>query len=118
MRLITILFALLSPSMALADCAHPPIPWTYGGTVSSTWVTTNGAICKSHNLHQENIASIQMVTKASHGIAGRAELFAVAYKPNPGFKGSDFFEYAVTSNSNYRRGAGLVAYVKVYVIVE
>jgi hypothetical protein len=115
-RLILIGLTFLFPSLAFADCNHPGIPWRFGATFTSTWVTTGGSICKSRNKHVEHIASITMVTKASHGIAGPAELFAVAYKPDAGFRGSDFFEYAVTSNANYRKGPGLVAYVKVNVI--
>jgi hypothetical protein len=49
-------------------------------------------------------------------IAGR---FGVAYRPSPTrFKGSDSFSYAVTSNGNYRGGAGLAAHVMVNVISE
>ena len=48
-------------------------------------------------------------------IAGR---FGVADRPNPGFKESDSFSYAVTSNENYRGGAGLVAHVMLNVISE
>jgi hypothetical protein len=120
MRLATILFAfaLIYPSWALAGCSHPTTSWRFGSTFSATWVSTDGGICSSHNFHPENIASITMVTRASHGIAGRTGPSLVAYKPNPGFKGTDFFEYAVTSNGHYREGAGLVAYVRINVVVE
>jgi hypothetical protein len=120
MRLVIIsfVFALIFPSWALANCSHPPLPWRYGSTLSQTWVSTAGSICSSRSNHPENIASITIVTRASHGIAGRSGPDLVAYKPNPGFKGTDYFEYAVTSNSNYREGAGLVAHVRIDVVVE
>jgi hypothetical protein len=118
LRLAFILILLLVPTLAEARCTHPGIPWVFGSKTSSTGWITEGSVCTSTNFHPENIGSIEIVSKPRNGIAGKSGLFGVAYKPNPGFKGSDAFTYAVTSNAHYRRGAGLVAYITVYVISQ
>jgi hypothetical protein len=114
---ISIYAILTAPSLALAGCEHPPIPWSFGRTTSSTW-RTDGSICSSTNNHPENIDKIEIESRAQNGIAGKSGPFVVAYKPNPGFKGTDVFSYAVTSNANYRKGPGWVARVTVHVIVK
>ena len=49
---------------------------------------------------------------------GKSGLFGLAYKPNPGFKGTDSLAFAFVSNSSWRGGAGQVANVRITVIVE
>jgi hypothetical protein len=97
---------------------HPPIPWTFGSSISSTWRITEGSSCGSTSNHPDHIARIEIEARPKNGIAGKSGPSVVAYKPNPGFKGSDSFSYAITSNANYRGGAGMVAHVTVYVISE
>jgi hypothetical protein len=117
-RSILALAVLAIPSIAAAKCTKPPMPWKFGGSLSSTWRTTEDSVCQTTSNHPENIASIEIDAKPKNGIAGKNGPYGVAYKPNPGFRGSDVFSYSVTSNANYRRGAGLVARVTVYVIAE
>jgi hypothetical protein len=105
-------------TQAFARCEHPRIPWTFGKTISSTWRLTDGSVCSSTNTKPEHVEKIEIESKATNGIAGKAGPFAVAYKPNPGFKGTDVFTYAITSNANYRKGPGWVARVTVYVISQ
>jgi hypothetical protein len=104
-------------SAAFARCEHEKTAWQFGRSFTGIW-RTNGTICTSTSNHPENIAQIVVVRKPSHGIAGRNGPYGIAYKPNPGFKGADYFEYHVISNGNHRRGAGQVARVAINVIVE
>jgi hypothetical protein len=117
-RFVVVLALSAIPAMASAKCAHPPIPWKFGGSISSSWRSTDGSVCVSTSNHPNHIASIEITSKPSNGVAGKNGPFGVAYKPNPGFRGSDAFSYAVTSNAQYRKGAGMVAHVTVYVSVE
>ncbi|HEV7600554.1 MAG TPA: Ig-like domain-containing protein [Bradyrhizobium sp.] len=120
MRLIQ---ALLGPAVLLisfsayAKCQHPPTAWQFGQPFVATW-RTDGAVCTSTSNHPENIAEIKVTEKPKHGIAGRNGPHGIAYRPTPGFKGSDSFVYTVTSNANYRKGPGLVAHVTINVVVE
>jgi hypothetical protein len=113
---VLIYIALCLPDIAYAKCSHPPIPWGYGRSITTAWHITDGSICVTTSSFPEHIARIDIVSKPKHGIAGKSGPLAVAYKPNPGFKGGDAFSYDVTSNSNWKRGAGWVAHVTVFVI--
>lgn len=106
------------PAGALAKCAHPPIPWKFGHSIATTWRTNEGSVCQSTSTRPEHISKIEITSKPRHGTAGKDGPYGVAYKPDSGFKGSDTFVYVVTSNSNYRKGAGRVAKVTVLVVVE
>jgi hypothetical protein len=106
------------PTATWAKCEHPPVPWSFGSSISSTWRITDGTACASTSLHPENIAKIEIEARPKHGIAGRNGPFGIAYKPKPGFKGTDTFSYAVMPNANYRNGAGGIARVTIHVISE
>jgi hypothetical protein len=108
----------LAISTANAACHHQHMPWRFDQSFSSTWRTDNRSVCTSTNYHPEYIAKIEIVSKPQHGIAGKNGPYGIAYKPEPGFHGSDAFTYAVTSSSNWRGGAGHVAHVTVFVIVD
>jgi hypothetical protein len=103
---------------AAATCFKGPVPWRFGQSISSVWRTTDGSACTSRSNHPENIAQISIVARPAHGIAGRAGVDGVAYKPNSNFNGTDRFTYAVTSNSHCRCGPGRVATIYVEVIVQ
>jgi len=120
---IVVLFAslsvLLAPmSAAQAKCRHEPSHWKFGKTVSVLWSTDEEAVCTSRNIHPEKIEKIEIVSKPKHGTAGAAGADSVAYKPNWGYRGSDAFTYAVISNGNAKKGAGLIARVNVFVEVR
>lgn len=104
------------PTLVEAKCTHPRIPWAYGRTVHSTWRVTDGTPCKMTNKNPQNIQKMEIELKPSHGIAGKDGPFGVAYKVNDGFKGWDSFVIGVTSNANYRKGAGWVARIIVRVV--
>lgn len=106
----------LSPTAVYSACKHEAIPWKFGKQVSTTWQTDDKSVCKTANNRPQHIEKIEIVSKPQHGIAGKDGPFAVAYKPEEGL--SDSFVYAVTSNSAYRKGAGLIARVTVLVIVQ
>jgi hypothetical protein len=106
------------PMVAAAKCEHPPVPWSFGSSMHSTWRITGGTPCTSTHLHPENIARIEIEARPKHGVAGKDGPFGVAYKPSPGFKGTDTFSYAVFPSANYRNGAGGVARVTVNIISE
>lgn len=122
MHKAAIVAALISSPLAIstadAACHHPPMPWHFDQSFSSTWRTDDQSVCTSTNYHPENIARIEIVSRPHHGIAGKNGPYGVAYKPEPGFHGSDAFTYVVTSSGNWRGGAGHVANVTVFVIVE
>jgi hypothetical protein len=105
-------------SIAYAACKHPPIPWRFGQQVSTTWRTDGKSVCTSTSNHPEHIERIEIESKPQHGIAGKNGPLGVAYKPDSGFHGLDNFVFAVTSNSTYRKGPGMIARVTVLVIVE
>jgi hypothetical protein len=110
MRFLTVLALCAGMTgAASAGCEHPPMPWQFGETFSSTWHITGGSSCKTTSRHPEVIAAIEITARPRNGIAGKDGLFGVAYKPNEGFKGSDTFSYAVTSNASHHGGAGRVA---------
>jgi hypothetical protein len=117
-RIVLTLAVLAIPTIAAAKCSHPPTPWKFGGSLSSTWRTTEDSVCLSTSNHPENIATIEIEAKPKNGVAGKNGPYGIAYKPNPGFRGSDSFSYAVTSNAHYRLGVGHVARVTIYVIAE
>jgi hypothetical protein len=103
---------------AHAACKHDRIPWRYGQSIASVWVTDDRSVCTSTSNEPQYIEKIEIETRPQHGIAGKSGPYAVAYKPNRGFHGSDTFTYAVTSNQSYRRGAGLVSRITVLVTVN
>jgi hypothetical protein len=96
-----------------AACKHPPVPWRFGQSITSEWVTDNKSVCVSTNYHPENIANIEIERKPEHGVAGKSGPFGIAYKPNPGFHGTDTFQYAVRPNDGRS-----VARVSVLVTVQ
>lgn len=102
---------------AYAGCVHPMTAWQFGSSFVGTW-RTDGAVCPSTSNHPENIAAISVVQRPKHGIAGKNGPYGIAYKPDSGFRGNDPFVYTVTSNANYRKGAGHVATVTINVIIE
>jgi hypothetical protein len=106
------------PNAAYAGCKHDAIPWKFGKQTFSKWQTDNTSVCKSTNNRPQHIQKIEIVSKPQHGLAGKDGPFGVAYKPEAGFHGSDSFVYEVTSNSAYRKGAGMVARVTVVVVVQ
>jgi hypothetical protein len=109
---------LLSGSgFAYAGCVHPKTAWQFGSAFVGTW-RTDGAVCTSTSFHPENIAAISVVQRPKHGIAGKNGPYGIAYKPDTGFRGNDSFVYTVTSNANYRKGAGQVATITINIIVE
>jgi hypothetical protein len=103
---------------AHAACKHDGIPWQFGQSIASVWITDDKSVCTSTSNHPEHIEKIEIEMKPEHGIAGKSGPYAVAYKPVLGYHGSDKFTYAVTSNRNYRRGAGLVSRITVLVTVR
>jgi hypothetical protein len=116
--IIGFIFVNVPPSTALARCTHPPIPWKFGGNITSTWRATDDSVCTSTSKAPQNIAKIEIASKPQHGVAGKNGPFGSHTSRPPGYKGSDSFVYTVTSNSNYRKGAGWVAKITVLVIVE
>jgi hypothetical protein len=108
----------LTTTGAYAACKHDQIPWRFGQTMASVWVTDDKSVCTSKSNQPQYIEKIEIESKPKQGIAGMSGPDAVAYKPKPGFHGSDIFTYAVTSNRSYPRGAGLVARITVFVTVQ
>lgn len=117
-RAIICLFLIAPLSGAKAVCMHDPVRWEFGQTLAFTWVTDDKSVCTTGHLRPQNIAKIEIETKPKHGIAGKDGPFGIAYKPQPGFHGSDTFTYAITSNSNSVRGAGVVARITIFVTVQ
>jgi len=109
---------LTAPSLAGENsCQHPPMPWRYGSSFSSTWYVAAGGVCTSTNTHPNNISRIQITAQPSHGVAGKNGIFGIAYRPTPGYRGSDAFTYTVTSKVE-SRFQGQIATLNVFVIVE
>ena len=102
---------------ALARCERSHIPWRYGQQVSSVW-RTDGAVCTDVPNEHQYIAAIQITERPKHGVLGKAGLFGLAYKPDPGFKGTDTLSFAFVSNNTWHGGPGQVANVSITVIVE
>jgi len=103
---------------AWATCTKHRTHWSFGKNTSVNWRTSGGSVCLSTTSRPQNIEKIEISSKPQNGIAGRNGPFGVAYKPNAGYRGSDAFVYMVTSNSNYRKGAGWTAKITVFVTVE
>jgi len=106
-----------SSAPAWAGCHRSHIPWRYGQEVSSVWRTDGGVCTDTPNEHQY-IAEIRITGRPQHGILGKAGKFGLAYKPNPGFKGTDSLSFAFVSNRSWEGGAGQVAKVDITIIVE
>ena len=109
--------SILASAPALARCERSHIPWRYGESVSSVW-TTDGAVCQDVPNEHQYIAAIRITQRPKHGVLGKAGLFGLAYKPDPGFKGTDTLAFAFVSNSTWRGGAGLIANVSITVVVQ
>ena len=101
----------------MARCERSHIPWRYGQQVSIVW-RTDGAVCTDVPNEHQYIAQIRITERPKHGVLGKAGMFGLAYKPDPGFKGTDSLVLAFVSNSNWRGGAGQVANVSITIIVE
>jgi hypothetical protein len=106
-----------SSAPTLARCERSHISWRYGQQASSIW-HTDGAVCTDVPNEHQYIARIRITKRPKHGILGKAGTFGLAYKPNPGFKGTDSLSFAFVSNNSWRGGAGQVANVSITVIVE
>jgi hypothetical protein len=106
-----------SSAPAWARCERSHIPWRYGEQVSSVWHTDGSVLTDVPKEHQY-IAQIRITERPKHGILGKAGTFGLAYKPNPGFKGTDSLSFAFVSNSSWRGGVGQVANVSISIIVE
>jgi hypothetical protein len=86
--------------------------------VSSVW-RTDAAVCTDVPNQHQYIAQIRITERPKHGLLGKAAgTFGLAYKPNPGFKGTDALSFAFVSNNAWRGGAGQVANVSITIIVE
>ncbi len=107
----------VSSAPVLAHCERSHIPWRYGQSASSVW-RTDGAVCTDTPNEHQYIAAIRIIERPKHGVLGKAGLFGLAYKPFPGFKGTDSLSFAFVSNSAWRGGAGQIANVSITVIVE
>jgi hypothetical protein len=110
-----LLIASMAPAWARCERGH--IPWRYGQQVSSVW-HTDGAVCTDVPNEHQYIAQIRITERPQHGILGKAGTFGLAYKPNPGFKGTDSLSFAFVSNNSWQGGAGQVANVSITIIVE
>src|SRR5947199_3091384 len=108
---------IVSSVPALARCERSHIPWRCGQSVSSVW-HTDGAVCTDVPNEHQYIAAIQITERPKHGVLGKAGLFGLAHKPDPGFKGTDTLSFAFVSNSSWRGGPGQVANVSITVVVE
>jgi len=105
---------ILSSVPALARCERSHIPWRYGQSVASVW-HTDGAVCTDVPERTSVHCAIRITERPKHGALGKAGLFGLAYKPEPGFKGTDTLSFAFVSNSSWRGGPGQVS---ITVIVE
>ena len=94
------------------------VPWAWGTNTTSILRITDHSTCTSRNFYPENIESIKITRKPTHGLAGKAEVAGIAYQPNKDYKGPDRFSYAITSNANCICGRGKVATIDVEVQVE
>jgi hypothetical protein len=110
-----LLIASMAPAWARCERSH--ISWRYGQQVSSVW-HTDGAVCTDVPNEHQYIAQIRITERPQHGILGKAGTFGLAYKPNPGFKGTDSLSFAFVSNNSWQGGAGQVANVSITIIVE
>lgn len=116
-RVIIGIFLMVPLSEAKATCKHDGVSSVFR-TAALSWVTDDKSVCTMTMHSPDHIAKIEIDSKPQHGVAGRSGPFGVAYKPEPGFHGSDTFTFAVTSNSNYRKGAGRVGRFTVFVTVR
>jgi hypothetical protein len=111
-------FQMVCVTNAYAACKKDPVLWEFGQAIDTIWITDTSSVCTSIHWYPENIEKIQIIAKPKHGVAGTNGPFGVAYKPQSGFHGSDKFSYSVTSNKNYKGGAGRIARITVLVTVQ
>jgi hypothetical protein len=103
---------------AKAACKYIPINWDFGNSTPSKWRITNHTTCDHWFAKPENVASLKIARKPSHGSVGKDGIYGFAYVPQQTFKGTDRFAVLITSNSNCICGGGKVATIEVEVEVE
>ena len=113
-----LLFSIFVCPEAKAACKYIPINWDYGLTTPSKWRITNHTICQHWFAKPENVASLKVARKPSHGSVGKDGIAGFAYMPQQSFKGTDHFSVSITSNSNCICGGGKIATIDVDVEVE
>jgi hypothetical protein len=95
--LIVFLAVLSASTSSIAGCNSPGLGrWHFGEVHRLEWHSTGGDICATELRPdpQTGMTNLQIATKARHGLAARAGLTGIAYRPAPGFKGTDTFSFS------------------------
>jgi hypothetical protein len=122
LRLVAAGFAVVivafSPREAQAVCKIGHYIIRIGETTSANW-TTDGSPCVSNFklAKTSKFSSLRIASKPSHGFAGRSGVDSIAYRADPGFKGTDAFVISIEGHGKGKPGEG-TAIVRVYVRVE
>ena len=105
------------PFQRWRNVAGVTFPGVTANKYRSIW-RTDGAVCTDVPREHQYIAEIRITGRPQHGVLGKAGLFGLAYRPAPGFKGTDTLSFAFVSNNKWEGGAGQVANVNITIIVE
>ena|ERR1700719_3165246 len=108
-------FFLLWNSPADAGCYIQHYDIRIGQTTTAYW-TTDGSPCVSNFrlAPTSRYSSLTIVSKPSHGFAGRSGVDSIAYRPNAGFKGDDTFTIRIEGHGKGAPGEG-IAFVQVHI---
>jgi hypothetical protein len=116
---VTLLLVGLFSREGYANCKIEHYIIRIGEITTANWTITNGSACVSNFklAKTSKYSSVGISSKPSHGIAGSAGVDSIAYRPEPGFKGSDAFVVRVEGHGKGKPGEG-IATVRIYVQVE
>ena len=98
---VTIALLAITSSEAARGCSYRGVRWYVGSDSQAQMTVRNTENC-GHNIAlygATRIVSISVAQRAAHGIAGRSGLSSFAYKPNPGYVGTDNFVIKVETES-------------------
>src|SRR5579871_2091164 len=99
------------PTAASADCNSPGLgKWRFGETIKLVWHSTDGGICSTdlRPYSSTQMLNLQIVARPRHGTAGRSGLTSIAYRPAPGFKGTDSFTVSLSGIGHITQGTTTV----------
>jgi len=94
---------LAGPGPAEADCVITPVMLCAGCTVDRPIDITGGTPCRLPQRFFGGVVSTTVKVKPKHGIFAHSDASDLGFLINPGYVGTDYFEYEIVYND--RNGA-------------
>jgi hypothetical protein len=107
-------------SAADAGCRVGTFRFSWGSDTSASMLVTQGSTC-AINLRAGGgsaFGSIKISSRPAHGTAGASGSYSVAYRPKPGFTGSDSFAFTASGSGSREPNVGRSTTIQVNVTVQ